>query len=563
MQQGNHSVADPQLRRKPVGFYKAEEARNRRKKFLELYATGLTVEETCKQIGVSLSAYGHWRAKHKDFAAEVDAMRGTVRGDAPPDPGQFTGFRKKYFKFDTYPHQARIINEIENAKPGEVVMILVPPEWGKTTLLEDYCNWRIAKDPNVRITLVSEGQPHARKILGRVQKRMTDRVIADAYITDFGPFQSLRSEAAGKRWSADYFTVFQASHDERDYTMEARGWKSRIAGTRTDLLLIDDIQSAVSLTATDKMVTTFRQDMLTRPGKTGVTIIVGTRVGNGDFYETIQDADIVDRVVVLSALTSEGESNCPEMWPTDELLKRRKKVGEDVWWRTYMQRPRMSGTATFNEELLDNAKDLTRVIGDMPDEGLIGIGLDPALTGYNALVVAGLTDDSFDLIDLRHDNQLGSTEQVLVLVDRFAAMYQPDFLVVESNAYQKGLANDNRLRDLAREHGFRVIDHQTGRNKLDESLGVARMPTSFMRGEISIPWGDERSHSVMGLLVEELGNWRPDVKTRHLRQDLVMAMWFLWLEWQRTRIKLSADAEDWRSAALPWSPMNNPFRRAF
>lgn len=536
-------------------------ARERRAKIIELVGEGLTIAAALERVGLSRTAYEKARKAHPDFAAQIDSVRGRPKGGySPKQTGTFTEFRQRYFGFHTYPHQARIINEIEQAKPGQVVLILVPPEWGKTTLLEDYCNFRVARDPNVRITLVSEGQPHARKILRRVQKRMVDRMVAAEYIADYGPFHVARGEAMGKPWSADYFTVFKAEHDERDYTMEARGWRSAIAGTRTDLLLVDDIQSGRSLNQTEKMVEIFRQDMLTRPGKTGKVIIVGTRVGVGDFYETIQEQGIVDRTVILAATDDQGNSNCEEMWPTEALRRRRAQVGDDVWWRTYMQKPRLAGTATFTVDMTDDAKDLSRIIGHVAPNEYVLMGLDPALVNWNAIFVAGCTAHSFAMIDGRRDKSLGSTEAILAKVDVLAAKYHPHILVVEGNAYQRGLANDERLRSMGRQHGFRVVEHQTGQNKLDEFLGVARMPTSFVKNEIILPWGDEASQSLVSELLDEMHLWRPDKKARVLRQDFLMAMWFAWLEWQRLRAHLITDAPAWDRGGLPWKPTGNPFR---
>lgn len=555
-------LARPDALSGPRGQQSPARARARRAKFLELYAQGMTVKDALERLGLSMGAYEKWRRVHPDFKAQVDSLRGRPRGGGTPVySGTFTEFRKRYFGFDTYPHQARIIAEIENAKAGEVTMILVPPEGGKTTLLEDYCNFRIARDPNVRITLVSEGQPHARKILRRVQKRMADRTVAASYIADFGPFHVPRGESMGKPWSADYFTVFKSEHDERDYTMEARGWRSAIAGTRTDLLLVDDIQSARSLNLTDKMVETFRQDMLTRPGKTGKVIIVGTRVGVGDFYETIEEAGIVDRTVILSALDDQGRSYCEEMWPTEALLRRQAQVGEEVWWRTYMQKPRFAGTATFTMEMIDGAKDLTRTVGTVRDGEFVIAGLDPALVNWSAVVVAGCTGERFAVVDAQRRKALGSTEGILALVDTVAAQHRPHVLVVETNAYQRGLANDARLKEIGRLHGFAVVEHQTGQNKLDEFLGVARMPTSFVKGEIALPWGDARSMATIEPLVDEMAMWRPEKKAKVLRQDLVMAMWFCWLEWQRRRGRLTHNHTSWARKALPWQPTGNPFRR--
>jgi hypothetical protein len=545
----------------PAKYAMAVKGQQNRDRFLRAFAKGGSVKDTCRLVGTSNSNYSRWRARYPEFAAEVDAIRSRVRANHTYG-GSFTEFRKRYFGFETYPPQARIIGEIERAAAGEVVLVLVPPEWGKTTVLEDYMNFRIANDPNIRITLVSEGQPHARKILRRVQKRMVDRAVAADYMVDFGPFYTARSEAMGKPWSADFFTVMRSTHDERDYTLEARGWRSAIAGTRTDLLLIDDIQSVRSLNATEKMVETFRQDMLTRPGRVGRTTIVGTRVGDHDFYQVIQDEGIVDRTVIISAVDHEGRSNCPEMWPTDALAARREKVGEDVWWRTYMQKPRRGGAATFPLPMIEAAQDLSRTVGDMPRPSLVLCGWDPALVNWNAFVVAACNDAGLFLVDIQRDRNLGATEHALARLDVLATRYRPDVVIVETNAFQKGLADDQRVRTMSREHGFVIVEHESGSNKLDDQLGVGRMPTSFVKGEISIPWGDADARICFSPLIEELEAWRPiPASRRRIRQDLVMAMWFCWLEWQR-RMGGGLDVYEpvWRTAGLPWPTRTSPLR---
>lgn len=141
-------------------------------------------------------------------------------------------------------------------------------------------------DPEFRITVGSEGQDMSRKILHRVRSRMEAHGPYPAYVAQYGPFTPQND--SGRRtlqpWGADYFNIFKkAEHDERDYSMVGLGWRSKIAGTRTDHLHVDDIQSRVSLNLSEQMLDVFRQDWLSRPGENGRTTINGTRVGEGDF----------------------------------------------------------------------------------------------------------------------------------------------------------------------------------------------------------------------------------------------------------------------------------------
>jgi len=537
--------------------------RERRDSFLAAMMAGATVTQACERLNIPYMTYAKWRQREPEFKAAVDVLRSQgMVADPATWSGDFVSFRKSFFGFDTYWHQARIVDAIESASPQSVTMILVPPEFGKTTLLEDYTNFLLGpRDANMRITIVSEGQPHARKLLRRVQGRMADTTRASGYIARFGPFYVAGQEKQGKPWSADFFTVNRADHDERDYSLEARGWRSAVAGTRTDLLLVDDIQSRRSLNLTTAMVETFRQDFLTRPGKDGRTIIVGTRVGRGDFYEALLDAGIVERLVKLPATNADGESLCPQMWPDEALAKKRLQVGEETWWRNYMQAPRLSGTEVFTEKMVEAAKD-HRVIGAV-NRGVGRIcACDPALVGRAGFVTAAYSADSFEVTDALSVGNLATVEAILGHLETLAVKHRYETLVVEGVAFQRALVYDERLAALGRRYGFRIVGHTTGLNKLDEAIGVARMPSSFITGEISIPYGDEATRSVMDHLVEELTTWRPDIKTKHLRQDLVMALWFAWLYWQRVRASMGMSPQGWHRPGLPWAPSSNLLRTA-
>jgi len=536
----------------------------------EIYK-GEKVRPTARKCGISEKGFRDAYATDSIFrqyvqmARQMAKTRQDLPGTAIVELEGFIGFRRHYFDFETYLHQLKIVDAIENTPPGGVAMILVPPEFGKTSVIEDYCNYRIGIDPDVRITVVSEGQPHARKILNRIKRRMIDPRISARYITDYGPFYSDKHRIEGRPWSSDFLTVAKSSHDERDYTVEARGWRAAIAGTRTDLLIVDDIQSRRSLNQTETMLETFRQDFLTRPGKEGRTIIVGTRVGIDDFYEAAMLAGIVDELVELPAIDSDGKSLCPEMWPDTALTSKRRKVGEETWWRNYMQQPRKAGNQTFTTEMVEASFDMGRTLGEVR-HGLTKVcGLDPSIKGRNALVVASYSTDRFEVLDAYAEPDLGSTEAILSRVEAAAALHHFDTLVVEINAFQRGLVEDQRLRALSREHGFRIVPHLTGRNKLDEDLGVARMPTSFVQGHMSLPYRDAESIRRMDFLAEELYNWRPHISGTRLRQDLVMALWFCWLQWQAHRqsyIRRGAPGVSGvkRRHRLPYRPTSLPAR---
>lgn len=518
------------------GAAKGEE---KRRKFAELMIEGLTVGEACAQVGWQVGTYEKMRARWPKWRAELDMIRLSKigKGDlANKDhyTGGFGQFRKIFFEHDSPSFHLEIIKHLEYGQPGSVTMILLPPEHGKTTCIEDFCNYKLGMDPTFRITVGSEGQPHARKILRRVKSRMET---PSAYVKRYGPFAPITGDdrKARQPWGADFFDVYKKQdHDERDFSMVALGWRSAIAGTRTDLMIVDDIQSRKSLTQSQEMFEVFRQDWLSRPGSKGRTVVLGTRVGPMDFYEHLLDADLVDNLVCIPAINPEGEYLWPERYSDDEYKRMRKNVGEEAWWRNYMQQPRVAGDQCFLAEYVDSCKNEYVKIGEYDEaDGLTALSLDPALGGGNSLTTTQF-GRSLKILDQVTDYNLARTEQILDRIQEAAIRYKPHILIIERNAFQKGLARDDRLLTMASSYGFRLAEHHTHTNKRDETFGVASMAQDFARQLIQIPFStDPITRARMEPLINELESWRADVPTRKLRQDRVMSLWFAWLRWRQ------------------------------
>ncbi len=190
---------------------------------------------------------------------------------------------------------------------------------------------------------------------------------------------------------------------------------------------------------------------------------------------------------------------------------------------------------------------------------MIVIGIDPALGGGHAMVVADL-GEQLTILDALAVHDLSQTEQQIDLLETFAVKYRPSVVVVEIDAQQKGLGNDERMKALGNRYGFSIRPHITRGKKLDEVFGVASMDQSFKRGEIRIPYGDQLSRDRMNPLIHQLESWRPPEKTasgqvrfatKNLRQDLVMALWFVWRIWIPTRdAVVTAPAPAWRPAGM-------------
>jgi hypothetical protein len=567
------------------------EGEERRRQALTMASEGLRVPEICERLGITMQTFRQWRSRDQFFNAELTSRLSGARVFKTADPTtrweNFADFRKQFFDHDTPPHQAMIINALESTGPGDITLVLVPPEHGKTTLFEDYASMKLALDPEYRITVGCEAQSLSRRILGRVKNRMDPYGPFKSFVHEFGPFvpEQASGRASQQVWAADFFNVNKRmSFDERDYSMVGIGFGSNIIGTRTDHLHCDDLQSTKNLNKTEQMMQTFQQDWLTRPGEHGITTINGTRAGDGDFYEALIsefEGESWFRVVRLPAIvTDQVTGEKVPLWQYNpeskarnkgytmaQLDKIKRKVGPDAWSRSYMQDPRSSGLGTFTEEIVDRCLNYQREFhaDDLPagPGAPIYIGLDPALGGVNCLFAWQVTPDKLYMVDLHEDVNLSRNEDIMIRLEMMIIRLQArggriTDVVVEANNFQRGLARDERFKDLSEKYGFAMREHLTNISKYDADIGVPSMVSTFLKREIDIPYApEEATRDIANQYRHQLLRWRPGVKGNILRQDQVMASWFPWIVWQQRRRTHPISGASFTSSGLPWKPTNS------
>ena len=563
--------------------------------------------DIAEHCGVSTASIYNWKKKHPDWAAKFNTVRSKAGIISPEEmerhgmpsieafEGNFVERRRHYFGYETPWFQLRTVDAYAAANPGDITLVLMPPEHGKTSLTEDDLTLAIADNPvGARITCISEGQGMARKISRRLMKRLSDDSPHQDLIIHHGPFEPQRGEGPRRQeWGVDAWSVYQSkASDERDYTFATGGWKSAIAGTRATRLHVDDIQSKRSLNQTEDMWDLFRQDMLSRPGETGITTMNGTRVGPRDFYAKMDDEfageDFYTKIefpaIVMNQVTGEPEP----LWPRDEelgigytmemLARLRKKVGEEAWWRNYMQKPKSGELDVFSEDGIAKCQNEHRSIDmrrdQLPDvaNSDVWIGLDPSIGGINCIAAIHPAMDRCLLVDMEESTGLPRNSAIAAEVEKVilrlkARGWRPTMLVIEAMAFQKGLINDEAFLKLKQEHGLRIESHMTGYNKYDENVGVPSMASTVESGGLDLPYQTDRDRFVTDCLTAQFRAWKPTVdrttgrlkfkRGNQLRQDQLMALWFVWIWWQELVAATGLEVTDdqaFNMGGLPFAP---------
>lgn len=568
-------------------------SRVRKDEVLAAIRAGLTVEKACAAVGVQPRTYSAWRERDKTFAAQADAARldsRAERGSAHWDGG-FGDFRQRYLDHPSPPFHLEIVHKLETMDEGEIGLVLMPPEHGKTTLLEDFAAYKLALDPAFRIVIGSYREKHGAKVINQLQTYMDPNQpgCRQAMIARFGPFLD---PDVKQIWAATQMQVAKRPGDQRDPSVQTIGITANGQGIRTDLFVIDDVQGTRSLGETESIANTIRQDWFTRTGAFGRVVMIGTRVGPGDVYETLMDANLFDWVIKYPAyrdwedswpapdmtvhqpkkhrknLDPAGEVRTflwPERYSPKHYLTMRINAGEEAWARNYMQKSRGAKGGPFNENMLAAASQPWHSIvqDPPPDTVAVVLGLDP---GYskNALMACAMHERWLLPVAWRVDEGLENTQAIMGVVEEYLHQFtlparnvRVTDVLIEDKAFQKGLLADEGLKALRERFGFRVSGHQTGVNKYDPDIGVPQLARAFERDEIRLPGADDgATEKARELLDDQLLAWRPGKRGTKLTQDLTMALWFCWLVWRQRRAHLAHDRvpTTWQVQALPWAP---------
>lgn len=462
-----------------------------------------------------------------------------------------------------------------------------------TSMAEDRCTMDVCVDPTTRITIGKSKIDFAKLMVATVRQRLTTGVFEYWRLHErFGPFMPMLGVNAFNQpqvWTQDAFNVFKRKLGaERDFNMVALGFGAEVAGTRTDRLYLDDVQSRKTLNLTDKILETMRDDWLTRPGTTGNTAILMNVVGDDDIADRLFDDQLLTNRFIYKAYDEAylelgprptkdgGWEVSPWLWPERyseaDYERMRAIAGPEGWARKYQQDWRPSVGRSFTQEMIDVCQNPLRKLSHPPVKhpagkpAEIACSIDPAFK-RTAVASAAFEPTIMRMLDINAESNLRTTSQMIdMLTDQIRHFHRPGistvkWVIVETKGMQQGIATDDAMLELQAEVGFEIIEQLTGWDKHDEDFGVAQMARSMTRAELDFPAGDQQSLDRFEDLYREMKNWRPEIRAKNrgnkLRQDGLMATWFLWTRWHKQRrssIRRGSDASQFGFGAIPTMP---------
>jgi hypothetical protein len=431
---------------------------------------------------------------------------------------------------ETPAFHAEMTEALLNSDPRTLMNI--PPYHAKSTLATvKHSVYRLVTNPNSRTIIVSKSASFAATFLHSIAQLLTNPELYEGsernLIHDFGPFQE-----PGGVWNAKNIYIAGRVTAEKDPTILTLGVEEQIYGRRADYIVFDDcatLENQRNPERVQKMLEWMDKEALSRIGKRGKAVWVGTRVHAGDIYSRLMHREGY-RVIRYSCIQDDAEELTlwPEHFPYSQAQVHRAEMNPADFQLVYQNVDLPGVGASFPPEVVEACKDPDRVMGQTaPGWRFVG-GLDPAGGGKKS----GFTSITVLAVDLRtgqrylvdqQNHRSFKAPQTKDLILKWSEAYPISEWRVEVNGLQGQIYqyDEELVRALAL-RGIRLQPHIThGKNKWDPQFGVESMAPLFHAGLFSIPWGNRQSQEGFRALCEQLISFPMGEVS-----DAVMSLWF-------------------------------------
>jgi hypothetical protein len=549
---------------------------------------GVQVETAMALVQRTGETYKSWRKEDAAFREQIDAVREIARaartrakGDRVEVP-DFPEFCAEYLGMPLPEHHLRVWDVMHGREPRNMhpairhqlgrpdrLLLNFAPFHSKTQVWSvQYALWRMLKDANVRIAVVSKTQQLAKKIVGQIKSYLTMPQYAKLHAA-FMP----EGGWAGSSWTRTEIFLSGVDVAQKDPTLQALGLGGQIYGSRLDLILLDDLVDMKNTHTYKELADWVGTEVDSRVDDNGILAVLGTRLGAHDLYSELRDLLDWDgetpvwtyfaQPAVLEMPVPADPSTWVTLWPFKpqdgtpmwdgpSLAKKKAVLPSEARWQLTYQQMDASIDQVFPTGAVMASIDHRRAAGPM--EGLYTVlGVDPAANGYTAMTVMGLDRATGRRYVLDGFCQAKCPPDLFMAKMRnFISTHGCREVVVESNAVQGFISRSQAFKDYCYTNGCLIREHMTGGNKWDEDMGVASMapwflgcaehdvendtwtrrPTEFH--PISLP-NPKFAGGWLEMLTTQLTTWQPKERQRSQSTptDMVMSCWFASLGIQR------------------------------
>lgn len=437
-----------------------------------------------------------------------------------------------------------IYKEGHSAKIWHKMMLMAPRNHSKTSVFSvAYPMWRILKNRNVRIVLVSQASSQSESFLRQIVLTF-ERDSRLKHV--FGQIIPTMPD----KWNANEIIVARDRLDLKDPTVSTVGTGGAILSKRADLVICDDILNPANTKTQlqrDQVRAWFYEVLnpVLEP-ETGQMLVVGTAWHLDDLYHQLMRNPAYDIKLRYDAIKNEDRHEVlwPERFSWDRLMSLKADMGTNSFNKAYRNLILSDDDSLFKPEWFDMAKEYGRKrairrfqytlnyadwdLGQMK----VCLGVDLAISkktdaDFTAFAVIGETRNGAKIplwLEQGHYD-FAETQKKIISISR---RYNCDLIVVETNGYQEALR-----RDLVGKTSLPIVGYSTGGEKFDPEIGIASLAVEFENEKWIMPYPDtvtdEKDNNYSPYTVEMIdklcsGLLKFDGKSH--TDDIVMATWF-------------------------------------
>jgi phage terminase large subunit-like protein len=322
--------------------------------------------------------------------------------------------------------------------------------------------------------------------------------------------------------------------------VELRSFGSAIRGLHVGAVVVDDFLDKSALYSAEqreKFLEVFNAEIKGIVEPFAYLLVTGTPFSKNDLYSHLKE-DPEFRVFEYPAIYPDGQLLAPDRLTYKKLMELRRSLGSIVFAREFLVTPIDDSSSIFPWEYLNRAfigMDHIRLVENIESYPIkmerVVLGCDFALSAntgadYSVFSVWGIDKDKrYYLISYWRQQGASFNTQINQIV-KMNNLFKPNTIVCEDNGFQNVMLTTLEERGIVNAKGF-----TTGNNKKDLYDGLPSLSAAFERGEIKIPYGDERSKNVAQQLCGEFNSIifdddRGKLESADGHDDGPMSTWF-------------------------------------
>jgi len=403
-------------------------------------------------------------------------------------------FIENQLNYDVAPHHNDWIYRLTKGKKSHRTCTVSSRDHGKTTIVSiGYPLWMITCNPvinpvdkydNCNVMIVSNSLDQSEDIIEKIKVK----------IEDTETLQSLTFVDTNK-------TEIRIREKGNHSKIEAKAFGSAgIRGNHPRVCIVDDplSETKYSFTYIEAFYFNTISGMI---APTGYMHVVGTRFAYNDLYSLLAEPERGYDYKEYPALDEQNNPLWEKRYSYDDLMQRKREIGNLGFAREYMCQPIDSSSSIFPYELMDKQKDKSytfEFVGDGKSKYISAYDLARgATTGSDYFVgMTGKREGKRVVItDIVRKRAIGYREQIGTMLDINSKFY-PAFHYIENNNYQYV------IESIASEQLIPVIGRTTGRQNKENAIFLVR---SMLEHDLLVlPYGDGRTRDLIDELILEM-----------------------------------------------------------